>query len=47
MHRFLLETRVFHWLRDSVQDRKAAPRLVHVRHKRLGDDILISGQVSY
>lgn len=30
-----------------VQDRNAAPRLVHVSHKRLGDDILISGQLSY
>jgi diaminohydroxyphosphoribosylaminopyrimidine deaminase/5-amino-6-(5-phosphoribosylamino)uracil reductase len=31
----------------GVQDRSAAPRLEHVTHKRLGDDILISGQVSY
>jgi diaminohydroxyphosphoribosylaminopyrimidine deaminase / 5-amino-6-(5-phosphoribosylamino)uracil reductase len=31
----------------AVCDRNAAPRLVHVRHKRLGDDLLISGQVSY
>jgi diaminohydroxyphosphoribosylaminopyrimidine deaminase / 5-amino-6-(5-phosphoribosylamino)uracil reductase len=31
----------------GVLDRKTAPRLVHVRHKRLGDDLLISGQVSY
>jgi diaminohydroxyphosphoribosylaminopyrimidine deaminase/5-amino-6-(5-phosphoribosylamino)uracil reductase len=31
----------------GVQDRNAAPRLVHVMHKRLGDDILISGKVSY
>lgn len=30
-----------------VRDRNAAPRLVHVTHKRLGDDILISGQLSY
>ncbi len=31
----------------NVQDRNAAPRLVHVTQKRLGSDILISGQVSY
>ncbi len=31
----------------QAEDRNAAPRLVHVTHKRLGDDILISGQVSY
>ena len=31
----------------GVQGRHAAPRLEHVIHKRLGDDILISGQVSY
>ncbi len=30
-----------------VRDRNAAPRLVRINHKRLGDDILISGQVSY
>lgn len=31
----------------DVQDRNTAPRLVHVMHKALGDDILISGKVSY
>lgn len=31
----------------DVPDRNAAPRLMHVTHKRLGDDILISGQMSY
>ena len=31
----------------DVQDRSAAPRLEQVTHKRLGDDILVSGQLSY
>jgi diaminohydroxyphosphoribosylaminopyrimidine deaminase/5-amino-6-(5-phosphoribosylamino)uracil reductase len=31
----------------QVQNRHTAPRLVDVTHKRLGDDILISGQVKY
>ncbi len=31
----------------NVHNRNVAPRLVHVTSKRLGDDILISGQVSY
>ena len=30
-----------------VHDRDTAPRLVKIKHKRLGDDMLISGQVSY
>ena len=30
-----------------VLDRNTAPRLVKINHKRLGDDMLISGQVSY
>jgi len=31
----------------QVEGRASAPRLVHVNHKRLGDDLLLSGQVSY
>lgn len=31
----------------DVLDRTAAPRLMDVIHKRLGDDILVSGRVSY
>jgi diaminohydroxyphosphoribosylaminopyrimidine deaminase / 5-amino-6-(5-phosphoribosylamino)uracil reductase len=31
----------------QVQDRSAAPRLVQVKYKKLGDDILISGHLSY
>jgi len=31
----------------SVQDRKGAPRLADIKHKRLGEDILISGRVTY
>jgi diaminohydroxyphosphoribosylaminopyrimidine deaminase/5-amino-6-(5-phosphoribosylamino)uracil reductase len=31
----------------QVQNRDTAPRLVDVTHKRLGDDMLISGQVRY
>ncbi len=31
----------------QVPDRNGAPRLEHVIHRRLGEDILISGQVSY
>jgi diaminohydroxyphosphoribosylaminopyrimidine deaminase/5-amino-6-(5-phosphoribosylamino)uracil reductase len=31
----------------SVQERNVAPRLEDVSHKRLGDDILISGKLSY
>lgn len=30
-----------------VQERNVAPRLVHITHKRLGDDILISGRLHY
>lgn len=30
-----------------VQDRYSAPKLVSVRYKRLGDDMMISGRVSY
>ncbi len=31
----------------AVGDRKAAPRLVQIRHKRLGEDLMISGQLCY
>jgi diaminohydroxyphosphoribosylaminopyrimidine deaminase/5-amino-6-(5-phosphoribosylamino)uracil reductase len=31
----------------QVQERESAPRLVDVIHKRLGEDMLISGRLSY
>jgi diaminohydroxyphosphoribosylaminopyrimidine deaminase/5-amino-6-(5-phosphoribosylamino)uracil reductase len=31
----------------QVQERESAPRLVDIIHKRLGEDMLISGRLSY